>query len=538
MKQRSNYAVVVTVMVMVGGGLSWRVLAEEPASKDMCAEHPVAEAICPFCHPELIKEHGFCSGHGVPEALCTTCRPSLVEAFKAEGDWCAEHGVPESQCEACHPGIKERWQQADSTTKKRDAGRLWCREHDVYEDECFICHPELKNASGKPSSGELMCNEHRVPERECGICQPHLAPGLKPGESLKVRTVSPDSAARAGIRTENPTLSEVSPHVKVLGEVRYNQNRLARITPLAAGVVQRVLVDVGQVVKAGDVLVEIASSDVAEAKRDYVVAMMDEHLKELAYDREKQMLAKAISPEQNFQQAESEHERAKIVRMTARQRLANLGFTDEEIARIEETKSSSSLLVVRAPYAGTLVERAAVVGEAVEPGKALFTLADLSTMWVELAVPEGQASRVKTGLPVRATFQGLGDEEVAGELTWVHSQVDKRTRLIKARAEVPNLDGQLRDGMFGEVRVILGEDISTLRIPKESVQRIEQKPYVLVRTADDLFDLRRVVVGERNGKTVEIVSGIQLADAVVVDGAFIMKSEFFKSRLGAGCVDD
>ncbi len=538
MKNRSVYAVAVTVMVVLGGGLSWRVLAEEPVAKTMCAEHHVAEAICPFCHPALIKEHGFCSGHGVPEALCTTCRPSLVEAFKAEGDWCAGHGVPESQCEACHPGIKKRWQQGEGETKERDAGRLWCREHDVFEDECFICHPELKNASGKPSSGELMCNEHRVPERECGICQPHLAPGLKPGESLKVRTVSPDSAARAGIRTANPELSEVSPHVKVLGEVRYNQNRLARITPLAAGVVQRVLVDVGQVIKAGDVLVEIASSDVAEAKRDYVVAMMDEHLKELAYDREKQMLAKAISPEQNFQQAESEHERAKIVRMTARQRLANLGFTDEEIARIEETKSSSSLLVVRAPYAGTLVERAAVVGEAVEPGKALFTLADLSTMWVELAVPEGQASRVKTGLPVRATFQGLGDEEVVGKLTWVHSRVDKRTRLVKARAEVPNSDGELRDGMFGEVQVILGEDISTLRIPKESVQRIEQKPYVLVRTADDLFDLRRVVIGERNGKTVEVVSGIQLADAVVVDGAFTMKSEFFKSRLGAGCVDD
>ena len=92
--------------------------------------------------------------------------------------------------------------------------------------------------------------------------------------------------------------------------------------------------------------------------------------------------------------------------------------------------------------------------------------------------------------------------------------------------------------MFGEVRVVVDEAVSTLRIPKKSLQRIEQEPYVFVQVAEDLFDLRRVVVGERNGDTVEILSGIRPSDAVVGDGAFTMKSEFWKSRLGAGCVDE
>ncbi len=530
--------VVLILVVTFGGSLSWRVLAEEPAAEQMCARHHVAEAICPFCRPALIKEFGFCSGHGVPEALCTACRPALVEAFKAEGDWCAEHGVPESQCEACHPGIRKRWQTGEITSDERKANRLWCKEHGVYEDECVICHPELAKASVASGSAELMCKQHRVLERDCGICHPELAAGLKPGESLKVRTVSPDSAKLAGIRITSPILSEVTPHVKVMGEVRYNQNHLARITPLAPGVVRRVLVDVGQVVEAGQVLVEIASSDVAAAKSDYVIAMVDERLKGLAYEREKKLVAKAISPEQNVQQAEAEHERARVIRMTARQQLVNLGFTDEELVGIEETKSTSSLLIVRSPYAGTMVERTAVVGEAVEPGRALFTLADLSSMWVELALPESEAARVRSGLSVRATFEGLEDAEVVGELVWVHSQVDRRTRLIKARAEVPNPGGRLRDGMFGEVRVVVDEAVSTLRIPKKSLQRIEQEPYVFVQVAEDLFDLRRVVVGERNGDTVEILSGIRPSDAVVGDGAFTMKSEFWKSRLGAGCVDE
>ena len=99
----------------------------------------------------------------------------------------------------------------------------------------------------------------------------------------------------------------------------------------------------------------------------------------------------------------------------------------------------------------------------------------------------------------------------------------------------PTLD-RLRDGMFGKVRVVVDEAVPTLRIPKESLQRIEQEPYVFVQVSKDLFDLRRVVVGERNGDTVEILRGIEPSDAVVSAGAFTMKSEFWKSKLGAGCV--
>lgn len=543
MNRNRLYAFILVLLAGLGGVVSQRVFAEEATSDDMCAEHNVEEEDCPFCRPDLIKSLGFCSGHGVPEALCTQCRPALVEAFKAEGDWCAGHGVPESQCEACNPGAKKQWQQDEAVSDTHDSDRLWCRAHGIYEDECLICHPELKQNSAKTGPLELMCNEHRVLERECGICHPELAPALEVGQSLKVRMESPEAARKAGIRTAPPKPSHSSPSVKVLGVTRYNQNRLAHITPLAPGVVQRVLVDVGRQVVAGEALVEIASSEVAAAKRDYVIATVDERVKALAHERENRLSEKKLSTEENFQQAESEHELARIIRLTAHQRLTNLGFTEDEIKRVENTKSSSSLLIVRAPYDGTLIERTAVIGEAVQPGRTLFTLAALSTMWIELAIPESEVARIKTGLPVRVTFQGLTGVEVEGELFWVHSRVDERTRLIKARAEVQNPDGRLRDGMFCEVRVVLGENVSTLRVPNESLQRIEQQPYVFVKAAgnlfgEDLFELRRVTIGERNGHTAEIISGIQPNDEVVVEGAFTMKSEFLKSRLGAGCVDE
>ncbi len=508
-----------------------------------CGPHGVALAICPFCDPELIERDGFCGGHGVPEALCVVCRPAVIPAFKAEGDWCGGHDLPESQCERCNPGIKRKWQQqrrpdVSPAPPGRDPGRLWCRAHNLYEDECLICHPELKDAAGRVHADELMCHEHGVAERECGICQPQRAVVLRPGESLKVRTASPESIDKAGIRTALPEASATTPMVRFFGQARYNQNRLARITPLASGVVQRVLVDVGQEVRAGDILVEVASSEVAAAKRDYLLAIVDARQKELALAREKQLLASAIAPQQDYQRAESEHERALIARLTARQRLVNLGFTDDEVDRIGATRSSTSLLHVRAPFDGTLVERTAVIGEAVAPGAALFTLADLSTMWIELAIPETEAAAIEAGQSVRATFQGVPGVEFNGRLVWLHSEVDGRTRQIMARAEVRNTLRRLRDGMFGQVRVRIGASADTLRVPREALQRIETRPFVFVRTEADLFDLRRVEVGAGDADTVELLGGIGPAEAVVVEGAFTMKSEFLKSRLGAGCVHD
>jgi membrane fusion protein, heavy metal efflux system len=533
-----RYMTLILLLMSQIAGPTW---ADEPAEAEFCATHKIAESRCPFCNPKLIETKGFCAGHDVPEALCTRCNASLIPAFKAEGDWCGEHGLPESQCVTCNPSVKDKWASMRPKTDldtQRDPTRLWCSEHDVYEDECFICHPELKNKPSDEAGGALMCQEHGVPEHECGICHPDLAPGLQPGESLKIRQVSRESASKAGITTARPQPGESSPGVSVFCEVRYNQNHVARITPLAPGVIERVLVDVGQVVAKGDVLVEIASSEIASAKRDYLLALVDEKVKSLAFEREGQLVAKKIASEADYQKAEAEFSMAKVVTTTARQTLLNYRFTEEEIRQIQNTKSNSSLLSVRAPYAGTLVERMAVVGEAVEPGEKLFMLANLSSMWLELAVPENEIATVHTGHVVEATFSGLPEEMIQGKLVWIDSRVDDRTRLIRARALVPNPDVRLRNGMFGTVKVVLDKPVSMLRLPSSALQRFLGQPYVFVKEDADLFGLRRVTVGARDAHSVEILAGIVATDEIVVSGGFIMKSEFLKSRLGAGCVDD
>jgi len=170
--------------------------------------------------------------HDGADETCFICDPAKREPGRL---WCAEHGRYEDRCWLCHPDLE-------------DADRDYCEEHGLYEDECFLCDPARAKAPGagdgsganEPASGdrpELFCDEHQVPEHQCGVCQPQLAAELAPGESLLVRLPSKRSAELAGLTIGVPRLAAGSTSTSLFGEIRYDGNRLARVTPLAAGVI-------------------------------------------------------------------------------------------------------------------------------------------------------------------------------------------------------------------------------------------------------------------------------------------------------------
>ncbi len=420
----------------------------------------------------------------------------------------------------------------------RDPHRLWCEEHSVYEDECFICHPELASTKNEAPSVGLYCEEHRVPEQECGICHPELTALLKPGKGLKVRLKSTESALKAGIVTAVPHRGEPSAGFGVLCQSTYNMNQLARITPLTVGVIQRVLVDVGAYVSKDDVLVEIVSPEIAKAKADYLTALANETLKELVLKRENGLFEKRISSQREYQQAEAEYQMVINTTNTRRQQLLNYGFTQTEVQEIVKTGSSSSLLPIRAPFAGTIIERNAVVGEAARPGQTIFSIVDLSTMWLEISIPEDRLSLFKVGNLIEVNFNSLPEKRLHGELIWIASNIEERSRMLKARAIVKNQDSQLKHGMFGQVSLLPEQAKEVLYIPADSIQSFDKKSFVFVWLSDDLYEMRMVDLGNRNDNKVEIFDGLLSHEKIVIAGSFTLKSEFLKSRLGEGCVDE
>ncbi|MEI6084478.1 MAG: efflux RND transporter periplasmic adaptor subunit [Verrucomicrobiota bacterium] len=454
----------------------------------------LAVALCVGCSKPADDHKGHDHSKHKPAATEAGIPAALRDPARL---WCKEHNRYEDRCWLCHPD-------------QQDKKRAYCDEHGLYEDECFLCHPELKPQ--KPQAKRLMCKEHNVPEDECGICHPELASK----GNVKVRLPSTESATLVGIQTATPTTGAMADGIECYAELAFNQNKLAHLTTPVGGIIQEVLVDLGDKVTEGQACARIWSAQIAEAVAKATLARQ-------TVERERKLRADNISTAKELQEAEAAFQ-------TASQQLKPFDFT--------EVPAETATLELRAPFAGEIVERNAVRGAQVEAGKALYTLADRSTMWAMLNLPEAALARVRVGQPVELSVDSLTGQVFTGTLTWVSAEVDERTRLARGRAEIPNPAGVLRARMFARARILTRETNSALLLPASAVQPVDGKPLVFVKIADDLYEARAVQLGATHNGQVEVLAGIQSGDVVVVAHAFTVKSQLLISRLGAGCADD
>lgn len=397
-------------------------------------------------------------------------------------------------------------------TKQEEAGDHHGHAHGVAE------------AGTSHGTGGAQCAEHGVPEAECAVCRPDLAAKLKPGESMKVRLPSTNSAAIVDIQTAPPEPGAIADALECMAEVSFNQNKLAQIVPLAGGIVQSVDADLGSKVQEKQTVAKIWSASIAEAVAKAVLSHQ-------TLDRERRLQEQRVTSLASLQEAEATHR-------AACQQLRTFGFTEEQIDAMGQNPQDRVLMEVCAPFAGEIVERMAVRGALVETGKPLFTVADLSTMWAMLQIPEAALARLKTGQAVELRVDSIPSRVFVGKLTWISPAVDDRTRMARARAEFHNPDGLLRDKMFATARILTRLAEGALLLPSSSIQHLESRPVIFVKVADDLFDVRPVTLGARFGGKVEVLAGLKRGEPVAVSHAFAVKSAMLMSRLGAGCAED
>ena len=451
-----------------------------------------------------------CVKHKAPKELCFFCDPALRDWDRL---WCKVHDRYEDRCWECHPELQ-------------DKNRLWCKEHSLYEDECCLCHPELqgKSKSAAVFGAGLMCAEHGVPEAECAVCGPDLAAKLKPGESMKVRLPSTNSAAMVGIQTATPAIGVMAESIECVAEVSFNQNKLAQIAAPVGGIVQTVEVDLGSKVEEKQTVAKLWSASIAEAVAKAVLSHQ-------TLDRERKLRTERVTSEKDLQEAEAAHR-------AACQQLRTLGFTEEQVEELSRHPQEQVLMEVRAPFAGEIVERMAVRGALVEAGKPLFMLVDHSTVWAMLQVPEATLARLKEGQTVELSVDSLPGKAFTGRLTWIGPAVDERTRMARARAEFTNPDRLLKDKMFATARILTRQADGAMLVPQSAIQLIEGKSFVFVKLGADLFDARAVMLGAKFNGRQELLSGVTPHEQIAVSHAFALKSAMLMSRLGAGCADD
>ncbi|HEY5995743.1 MAG TPA: efflux RND transporter periplasmic adaptor subunit, partial [Candidatus Deferrimicrobiaceae bacterium] len=190
---------------------------------------------------------------------------------------------------------------------------------------------------------------------------------------------------------------------------------------------------------------------------------------------------------------------------------------------------------------GTVLERHASVGERVEPGKDLLLLSDMGEVWVWANLRAGDVQALTRkggkGATFPAEIRGAGNRIHRGTMDVLAGVMNEQTRMFKARVVVPNPDGVLRPGMFVTIRVQLPGGGTGLSLPRTAVLADAGRSFVFVHKEGDFWIRRPVKLGRSAGDRVEIVSGVKAGQKVVADGAFLLKSDVLRGKMGAGCAD-
>jgi cobalt-zinc-cadmium efflux system membrane fusion protein len=330
----------------------------------------------------------------------------------------------------------------------------------------------------------------------------------------------------AKIRTEDAEEAEVHERIEVTATIQANQDKLAHVAPRVPGRIVAIAAKLGDRVKAGQTLASLDSIELGEAHSAYLQAESQFKVAQADFERAETLHADQIVPQKDYLRSRAEQEKARASLRAAADKLRLMGVTPAH------TETAISVFPVSAPFAGTVIEKKdAVLGELAHPEKSLFTVADLSTVWIEASLFEKDLGKVKTGASVGVTVAAYPNEVFKGRLTYISSVMDKESRTIKARVEVLNADGRLKPDMFATAAIETATTGKALTVPTNAVLLLEGKKAVFVREKEG-FEKREVDLGDNLGGRVVIKGGIEEGEAVVVEGGYALKARMLKSKIG------
>lgn len=328
------------------------------------------------------------------------------------------------------------------------------------------------------------------------------------------------------------------------GEIRLNENAAVHVSSRITGVIRGVNVDIGSEVQKGGVLFTIDSVELGEAFSQYEKHLALAELSGRSFQREKSLYDQKIGSENDLLEAQMRYEENLVGRKAAEQRLHVLGLSEADISGLNPTNHSSikGLLDIRAPERGTVIEKHAVVGEWVEPGKDVMVLADLDTVWFWGGLNERDLGQLLAharpeGLAVEIAVPAFPDTVFKGTLNHIGAVMDETTRTLPVRIVVANPDRRLRPGMYGRGRILLSSSEEVVAIPKSALMSDEGVNFVFVHMKDDYFLRVNVAKGREYADTVEITRGLAEGQTIVAEGGFVLKSDVLRSKMGAGCAD-
>ncbi len=345
------------------------------------------------------------------------------------------------------------------------------------------------------------------------------------------------SSLLSQIRTEQVGYRAMRMSLKAQGgKILPNENRLAHLGPRVPGRIVAVYANLGNRVQSGERLLLLDSPAFGEAQLEYRKRRTAMRVAERAFERAKALSTEGAIGISEYQRREAEHENAKAELYEAEEKLHLLGMAEREIERLSAEQlphAEVAQVFLRAPFSGEIIERNATVGEVVDSSKTLFTVADLSTVWVRADFPEQQIGMLKTGLAVEVRVAAYPETVFQGAITYIGAMIDPATRTVTARLQIPNADRRLRPEMFAEVTVRTQEQ-SVLAIPRTALQQVGNRTMVFVTRGLRQFEWLEVTIGESSNEYVSIKAGLKEGDEVVTEGSYALKSEALRGQMSMG----
>jgi membrane fusion protein, heavy metal efflux system len=363
-------------------------------------------------------------------------------------------------------------------------------------------------------------------------------PAVDPGSSedeQHVAKLSAEAIKAAGIDVATIQSGTIVRKITVPGTIMPVGDRVAHVAVKLPSIVAELRKNIGDPVEKNEVVAVLESREVAEAKSEYLAARLTNELQQELFERDKTLWDKKISSEQQFLRSRNEAARAKMRDDITRQKLFALGLTEAEIAGLP--RQPEPLLrrqEVRSPISGHVVERKVELGVAMGRDNLetdLFVIADLDRVWVELAVSPEDVSLVRIGQMVWVAARGIATTATA-KLIFIGPMLDKDTRSARVVAEIDNHDGVWRPGSFVSAAIVVEERSVPVAVPLGAIQTMDGGPVVFVRTSGG-FQTRPVVLGRRDERIVEIVSGLSGDEMIATTNTFLLKAEMLK-----GAADD
>lgn len=396
-------------------------------------------------------------------------------------------------------------------------------------------------------AGGVAWSERRAERRDSGIARSrpasdqswgassvpaYPAPATPDAEPVEV-SLTPEAMRRAGIATA-PVRSDVAEDTSTVpATVTSNAYRETKVNSLVGGIVRQVRPELGAQIARGEILAVVFSNDLADAQMKYLSlqAMLQADHQKLM--RTRKLVEIGASSRQELEEVTATHEARATEVAAARQRLLLLGLSANQVGRLQDASHVVSEVVVASPAGGTILVRNVNPGQVVGAGQELFTVADLSTVWVIGDLYEKDFATVRVGTPAAVMVPAMPGGPLRGRVAYIDPRVDPATRTAKVRVEVPNRSGALRLGMFVQMTFQMGPGERRTLVLQASVQSVGGRTVVYVATEDEgRFVERAVKVGALVGDAVQVLEGLKMGETVVTEGSFFLRAEAGRARTG------